>query len=254
MTNHIELPGSFEPERKRLHEQVADYLRAAIVEGDLQPGAQLPTERELATQLGVSHPTVNDAVRLLEQQGLVRLKMGSGTFVSDGARSAFAEAMRRLFTFRALDFRELMVFREMLEPDFAALAAERATPDDIATVGECCKEIEEAWYSGDGYVAADAGFHEALAHATGNELVMAVTSGIQGLLQTAMDAQFHLGQDETSEQGILSHRPVYEAILARDCGRARAAMEEHMRFSRLTMQRVAEHNSGSESALVHDGN
>jgi GntR family transcriptional repressor for pyruvate dehydrogenase complex len=246
----FDLSSSVGLERRRLHEQVADSLRELISGGQLQRGAQLPPERELAIQLGVSRATISHAIRLLEQQGLVEVRVGSGTFVTDKARSAFAESMQRLFSFRTLSFDDLMRFREMLEPDIAALAAERATADDLAAIKGFLEQAEQGWYDGDAEmnVGADADFHRALARATRNELVIAVTTGIHRLLRGAIDAQYRVNNDEEGERGIRSHTPVYEAVLARDPDRARRAMEEHMRLSRLALERVPRRFQAGEPA------
>jgi GntR family transcriptional repressor for pyruvate dehydrogenase complex len=228
----------FKPERKRLHEQVADHLWQGIVESNLQPGDVIPSERELAEQMGVSRATISNAIRLLEQQGLVSIQVGSGTYVTNKAQSAFVDAMERLFSLQDCTAQELMTFREMIEPDIAALAASHATPDDLAALGRYLEETEETWYAGDAEknVTADARFHEALAKATGNQLLIAITAGIQRLLLRTLDAQYQVERDETREQGILSHRPVFEAILKKDSKAAQAAMNEHMRRTRLALE------------------
>jgi GntR family transcriptional repressor for pyruvate dehydrogenase complex len=223
--------------RLRLHEQIADSIQEIIAENDLQSGTRLPPERELAAHLEVSRATVSQAIRVLEQRGLVNMQAGSGTYVTDMARSVFIESMERLFTFSNSTFGDLVTFREMLEPSISALAAEHATPEELVVIKEFAEQTKEAFEEGDldGCVAADAGFHTALAQATHNELVIAAATAIQSLLKSSMDAQVRVRRDP---KGILSHWPIYDAVAAHDPERARAAMEEHMHLTCLAMQRV----------------
>jgi len=220
--------------REPLTGQIADHIQTMITEGELEPGTRLPAGRELALRFGVSRATLSEAVRLLEDRGLVQRKVGSGTYVTDKSRSAFVESMERLFVRSNGDLEDLVAYREILEPGVAALAALCAKPEALVTIKQHMEEAEAAWRSGEHehHVAADAAFHEALAAATGNEMVIAASTGIQNLLRTAIGAQHRASGDRDFETGVLSHRPVYEAITAHDADRARAAMVEHMRLTR----------------------
>jgi GntR family transcriptional repressor for pyruvate dehydrogenase complex len=233
----------FRPRRERLHEQVADYLWQTVVDSNLQPGDPLPSERELAEQLGVSRATVSSAIRLLEQQGLLSILVGSGTYVSDKARSVFVDSMERLFAFNDCDFNDLMVLREMIEPGIAALAAEHSTAEALAAIGRHLKEAEEAWYDGnvERQVTGDANFHEALAAATGNRLLIAITAGIRRLTMLALDAQYRSTlATEEGEAGMLGHHTIYKALVNHDPEGAQSAMVEHMYRTRVTLEHATE--------------
>ena len=226
----IDLSQSLESRRERLHEKIADRLQAMICERDLEPGAHLPPLRELAKQMNTSRTTVGEAVRLLEQRGLTQVKIGSGTYVTNQTRSVFVDSLARLFTSGNCSYEDLMAFREMIEPDVVALAAERASPRDAGQIGECLERVEEAWHAGDvdTIVSAEAGFHEALAGATHNELVIAICVGIQHVLRWTLRDRYSASLDE---KGLFSHRPIFDAVVAADPEGARAAMAEHVRLS-----------------------
>lgn len=246
MNSPDELFKSLEVRREYLHEQIVDSIQEMIVENQLQPGTRLPSERDLAQQLGVSRATVSEAIRSLEQRGLVQRRVGDGTYITDKTRSAFIESMEWLFTVRSCTYEDLMIFREMTEPGIAGLAAERATPEDLTRIKLYLDEAEEAWDKGDTdkHVAADARFHEALALTSRNELVIAVVAGIQQVLRSAIAAQHRASSDASKgvkskgAEGIRSHRPIYEAIAAHDPAKARKAMEEHMRLTRVAMEKA----------------
>lgn len=223
--------------RQRVHEQIAANIQELIVESGLEPGTRLPSEREFAQQLGVSRATVSEALRVLEQRGLIQRKVGDGTYVSNGTRSAFVDSMGRLFLLESCSYEDLMVYREMLEPDIAALAARYVTPEELAVIKELMERAETAHRQGDAetHVSADAEFHLALARASRNELAIATVAGIQGLLRSVLDAQYRVSADS---DGILSHRPIYAALMAHDPEGARSAMVNHLHCTRDALRRV----------------
>lgn len=237
---------SLKVRRERLPEQIADNIEGIIAENQLEPGTRLPSERDLAQQLGVSRATISQAIRVLEQRGLVQIRVGSGMYVTDKAHSVFIDSMERLFVLHSCSPEDLMAFREILEPEAAALAAKCATPTDLASIKQLLEETEEAWQRGDArrHVMADSRFHEALARATHNELVYAAAAGIQRLLQSALHAQYRVSRNE---QGVRSHRPIYQAIAAHDPEAARMMMQDHMRLTRLALEQVRKEISDSAS-------
>jgi GntR family transcriptional regulator, transcriptional repressor for pyruvate dehydrogenase complex len=218
--------------REHLHRQIADQIQELIAAKQLRPGDHLPSERELARLFGVSSVTVYGAVLLLQQRGLLNMKVGSGTFVIDTPVSVIADSVERYLAFGNCSDEALVRFREILDPEAAAMAAEQATDEDVARLGEYIQQIEEAIAADvvERYAAADMGFHEALAAATHNELVSAVVSGIRQEMQRWIESQSP--GTFLVQPGSRSHRPIYEAVVARDPSQAREAMRLHMRHMR----------------------
>lgn len=218
--------------RKYLHEQIADAIQTMIADGQLQRGSQLPPERELAKLLGVNRATLREAIRLLEQRGLVYMKVGSGTYVTEAIpASVMADCIERQFVFGHCSHEDLVTLREILEPGLAVVAAERATEEDLERLKGLVEQIEEAFARGDHVKnsEADTAFHVALAIATHNALIISISEGLQQVMLKWMLAQteaFHL------QEGADSHRAIYEAIAARNPVRAREAMEFHMTTTR----------------------
>jgi GntR family transcriptional repressor for pyruvate dehydrogenase complex len=214
-----------------LHEQIADSIEQVVAREQLGPGTQLPPERELAEMLGVSRPTVREALRLLQERGLVRMRVGSGTFVTDVPASSVADSIERFLVFGSCSYEELLTARRILEPDMAALAAERATPEDLTRLGELVEAIETACASNDveNYADVDASFHEALASATHNRLIVAIAHSFERVMREWIRA---VTEVLVAEEGARSHRLVYDALLAGDADRAREAMLIHMRTAR----------------------
>ena len=221
---------SLKLKRQHLREQIADTIQDMIAADRLQPGEQLPSERELARLLGVNRATLREGLRLLEQRGLVEMRVGSGTYIKDIAPGVVGDSIERYFLFASCSHEELTTLRVILEPEMAALAARCADAKDLATLGKCVDEIE-ATFETDvaAYAAADAGFHDALALATHNRLIAAIARGLARLMRKWIQAQ---SESYRFEEGARSHRLVFEAVVARDAERAREAMSLHMRTTR----------------------
>ncbi len=220
--------------REHLREQIADSIEGMIAATRLQPGDRLPSERDLAHRLGVNRATLREGIRLLEQRGLVQMKVGSGTFISGMPRSLVSDSIERYLAFGDCSHEELVVVREILEPEIAALAARQADADDLALLRCILDRLEEAFEGQDvsAYAEVDASFHEALAAATHNRLLTAIANGMRKPMRAWIHTQ---SQSRRLEEGARSHRLVLEAITARDPDHARDAMRAHMRTTRATL-------------------
>src|ERR671924_2179624 len=113
--------------------QVVAHVRNLIERGALKPGDRLPAERDLATQIGVSRPTVRAGLRALAAIGVVRSRHGSGTYIPDGPPSLGSDALSFLAALHGFTREEMYEARRLLEVGAAGLAASRATPEQIAT-------------------------------------------------------------------------------------------------------------------------
>lgn len=225
--------------RKPLYEQIADRMQEMIAANQLKPGAQLPTERELAEQLGVNRTTVHQALGLLQQRGIVEMKVGSGTYVINMPNSVVADSIQRYLVFGDCSAEDLIRFRELFEPGLAALAAECATDADLGELSRLIQLGEDAFSRGDlaAYAEADTAFHETLAETTHNQLVIAISAGIHNLMHTWLNAG---GRSHLLLDSPRSHRVVYEAVAARAPRQARAAMEAHLQLANVALLRQYE--------------
>lgn len=233
---------SLRVKRRRLHEEIAESIQEIIIENRLRPGTRLPSERELAEQLGVSRVTVSQASQVLEQRGLIQRKVGGGTYVTDRARSAFAESMQRLFVVENCTFDDLVQLRVMLEPEMAAIAAANATDEELATLQELVDRMEATSDAHDveGHVAADLAFHTALAQATHNELILGVSLGVQKLMEQFIRVQDAGTTSRGTEDNPCPHRWVYEALARRDLEAARTRMRGHIENARNSYRSIVE--------------
>src|SRR5437763_3108131 len=117
-------------------DQVVAFVRDLIVRGRLRPGDRLPAERELATQIGVSRPSVRAGLHALAAMGVVRSHHGSGTYIPDGPPSLGSEPLSFLAALHGFTREEMYETRRILETEAAGLAAERATPEHLAPLAD----------------------------------------------------------------------------------------------------------------------
>src|SRR3972149_1865947 len=118
---------------ERLYERIVSQIEQRIEAGDLKVGDQLPAERELADQFTVSRTAVREAIKALREKGLVEIRLGRGTFVTNGAAGAARHSLGLLLKDEN-GFSSLVEVREILEPEIAGLAATRVTEENIAAM------------------------------------------------------------------------------------------------------------------------
>jgi GntR family transcriptional regulator, transcriptional repressor for pyruvate dehydrogenase complex len=217
---------------ERLHglgvkERVAGQLRDLIEAGSLQAGQQLPSERELAEQLGVSRSTVREAVQFMGALGLVEIRHGSGTFVRpEGDRAQLPSEWLRWTQRHQVQVHELLEVRRGLEAVAAELAAERS--HDLSAMQEALADMQTALDGPDvpGLVEADLAFHTALAAASGNTALRHLTESLGRELLRERGAIWN--EPGRPERSLREHRRIYEAVRAGDSLGARTALVDHL--------------------------
>jgi GntR family transcriptional repressor for pyruvate dehydrogenase complex len=209
--------------RSRLYEQVADQISTWITENGLAPGDRLPPERELAQRLGVSRATLSQALVALEVIGVVVVRHGDGTVLTDRARTGpVIEAIRA----HADRLPEIIEARDALESKLAALAASRRTDADLAAIRAALEEMERDIEAGGRGVEADEQFHAAITAAARSELLTQMMAAIHDLIrETRLES---LSQPGRPRESLAGHRRVAEAIAAGDPDAAAQAMHEHV--------------------------
>jgi GntR family transcriptional repressor for pyruvate dehydrogenase complex len=229
--------------RKCLYEQVVRHIQEMILRGELQPGDRLPPERQMAEQLGVSRTVIREAVKTLQQIGLVRVLTGSGIYVSRIEPEAVSESIGLLIRQSISSFDHLTEVRRMLETEIAALAAERASPEHIEAMEETIREMEDAAaLAGDRsdwierFVEADLAFHSALVEASQNPLLPVLLEPVTEQLLDFRRLTFS-GLDSV-QYSLDYHREILEAVKARDASACREAMREHLKNAEKALEMV----------------
>jgi GntR family transcriptional regulator, transcriptional repressor for pyruvate dehydrogenase complex len=207
---------------------VVAHVRTLINRGTLGPGARLPAERQLARQVGVSRPTVRAGLRTLAALGVVRSRRGSGTYIPDGPPTLGAEALTfvaALHNFSGDDFSEA---RRILEVAAAGLAAERATPEQLATLADEVAALFASMTQRQVFLVHDITFHRSLAAASGNPILASLVEMVSALYYERRRATAERAVDRDLHAAADAHRRIYQAVRARDPERARQLMNDHL--------------------------
>jgi GntR family transcriptional repressor for pyruvate dehydrogenase complex len=211
----------------RLYEQIVQQIEESILTGERSEGSQLPAERDLAKQFGVSRTAVREAIKALQEKGLVDAFPGRGTFVTNGTSNSMRRYLDRIIKSGEPDgWAYVVEMREILEPEIATLAAARATDQDLATMREAVEVMDDAGRDSDVFIEADLDFHLALAEAAGNPIVLSLIDSIVGLLREQRLRIFRIAGGP--QRGQDHHRRILEAIERHDAPGARAAMQAHL--------------------------
>jgi GntR family transcriptional repressor for pyruvate dehydrogenase complex len=211
----------------RLYEQIVQQIEEAVLKGTLKEGDQLPAERELAQQFGVSRTAVREAIKTLHEKGLVEALAGRGTFVTDGTGNSMRQSLDRIVkSGQPNGIASLIELREILEPEIAALAAARAGEQDIAAMQETVRMMDGALRDAGVYIEADLDFHLELAEAAANPFILSLIDSIVGLLREQRMYMFN--SENGPSRGQVYHKRILDAIMRHDPEGAREAMRAHL--------------------------
>ena len=211
-------------EPRRLYRQIADQLRGLVERGEYAAGSRLPTERELALQLGVSRPSVREALIALEVEGVVEVRMGSGIYVRGVVPGAPARAITGegpLETIRA---------RQLIESELAANAARQMKKAQIAGLREALVLMQEEVAAGQMPTRGDRLFHLRIAEASHNSVLQRVVAQLYDERHNPVFEQLgnHFETAASWTKAIDEHRAVIDAIAAHSPEAAREAMATHL--------------------------
>jgi len=208
----------------RLYRRIARHLSELISKGEFRPGERLPPERELAKQLGVSRPSVREALIALEVEGWVEIRVGSGVVVKPLRPLPLPSSEEGEGPF------ELLRARAIIEGETAALAAKEATAEEIAEIRAAVEELRRSHSSGQRSESADRRFHVAIAKGAHNGPLAVVVQLLwdQGRGTVWKRMERHFSTPALRVATIRDHRAVLEAIEAQQPQKARKAMHQHL--------------------------
>ncbi len=217
--------------RQPSSDQVVTHVRNLITSGHLRPGDRLPAERDLAVQIGVSRPTVRAGLRALAAMGVVQSRHGSGTFIPSGPPMLGSEPLSFLAALHGFTREEMYEARRILEVGAAGLAADRATPEQLATMAEEVANLFSAMEDPQRFLVHDIDFHRTVAAASGNPIIATIVEMVSALYYERRRETAALATDRNLRDSSEMHRRIYQAIRAHDAEGARAAMNEHLKQS-----------------------
>ena len=238
----IVLPGSVlapPAEGAGVTNQLIARFKDLIFQKILVPGAKLPPERELARRFGVSRSSLRHALKVLDALGVLRQRIGDGTYLSKTAEGMLSKPLEFLVLLEGISLFEVLETRLIVEPELAARAAERATLADLARLEHSLEGMEKE-SDQDRLIELDAQFHRAIFRSAGNRLCDHIFS----LIHRAMLSSIALTSQLVDWDHTLAyHRRIHAAIDRRRPGEARERMSEHLADARHLLERIAAQSS-----------
>lgn len=216
-------------ETRRLYQQVADQIRALIASNAITPGTRLPPERDLAQQLGVSRPSLREALIALEIDGSVEIRMGSGVYVCPPAERPAPTTTAALGESPS----ELMQARAVIEGSAVVLACARVTADGLARLRDTLARMRVEMEQGGHPVEQDKQFHLTLAALSGNSVLVRLVGELFDERHSPISSQLRERFDSTQtwQAALDEHEAILQALEAADPLAAQTAMRQHLKAS-----------------------
>jgi DNA-binding FadR family transcriptional regulator len=230
--------------QNRIFEDVVDQIQEAIISGRLTEGERLPPERELRDMLQTSRSTIREALRVLEQKGLIEIRLGTGggAVVKSLSADTITQSLTLLIRSRRVSLDHLAEFRERVEGDVAALAAVRHQPDDIKHLRHLIEEAR-AWVNrgpeaADEFLRVDREIHYTVAAVTANPLYISILKTLHDNIQLYFE-QYLVMSETRMEQNFGELVEIVNAIERGDADHARELSRKHVRNFRSYMDEEA---------------
>ncbi len=244
MLNKLQVP--------RISDAIASTLERRILEGSLKSGDRLPPERELAAELGVSRPSLREAIQKLASKGMVQSRQGGGTYVTDALESTFFDPWQDMMGNHPNLREDMLEFRRMIEGQAAEWAAERATDADLARLDQTFGALEASFAEDDTDKRSDAdiAFHQAIGDAAHNVLLGHLSAALLRLMHD--NISLNLGELKSVPAAgrllVSQHAAIYNAVRDKKPQAARSAAETHIDFVRETLAQTLRSVARRETA------
>jgi GntR family transcriptional repressor for pyruvate dehydrogenase complex len=225
-------------------EQAMARLIGMVRSGQLAPGDRLPPQRELTGLLGLSYTVVREAIRGLASMGIVEIHHGKGVFVKSVSTEMLIEPETLFFLLEKEAFVQAIEVRRILEVECLALAAERATEEDLATLREHLEKMKTHCHGPDA-LRYSGEFHLALARASHNQVLASIMQSFIRLIDQA-STQIAKAVPESVAMEYPQHRELYEAVAMRDPAEARRRMRIHVDTAEQHLRKAFENLKGRE--------
>ena len=230
MSYHMTVVSDFTPVNTgRISAEIVDQVKAAIRDGRLGAGDQLPAERELTKQLGVSRVSVRDALRMLEAHGLIEVKVGArgGAFVRSPSKERVGEGIVDYLTMSSVTSGDVTELRMVLELGIIPLVCERATENDLEDLLALCHRAREALAAGTYDMSISVEFHTRVAQCAHNSTIELLLPTLQGPLLMSLEEAQQVAP-EMGRKGVQEHLAFVEAVRERDAAKAGEIMRAHL--------------------------
>lgn len=219
---------SDEMRQTKIYEQVVERIRDLIDSGQIRPGDRLPSERNLAEIFKVSRSSLREAIRALQESGVLESRRGDGTYVSLPPGSDLLAPFAEVMTQQRIRLWQLFQFRQAIEPQIARLAAQERTAGHLEALRHMLDLQEKEINGGEKTGFADLHFHQLIAMATGNPLFVDVVTRAESKLAETRNEP--LQTEERQITSLQSHKTIIECIERQDPDAAEEAMRDHLQL------------------------
>ena len=238
------------PKQMLIYEVVLDEIKRRIAEAELRPGQRLPSNQQLSKELHVGISSVREALRVLASAGVVRIAQGSGVFVSPQPPPP-DELRKRFTTTEVASLGQLMEARRIIEPELAALAAERASLDQVKRIQDYAEHMNRNFRAGRDWMESDLGFHAAIYEAANNSVLESMLQRVNDLL---VDSRRQTMRDhQVSERACRFHLLIASAIDEHKPMLARVLMQEHMNDNVAVFRRLYTSPTSEDEEVAEQG-
>ncbi len=213
-------------DRSTLPEEIASRLLDLIRAEQLRPGDKLPPERELAAEMHVSRPVLREALRALAIMNVVEIRQGAGTYITALEPQALVSHLEFVFSKDPVALAQVIETRRVIEVGNVRLAAQRITPDELAELAALLKRLRAAVDDADRFAELDITFHDAVAAAAGNFLLVQFMRIINTLGKVSRERTG--AASATRRRALKDHEAILATLRAHDPAGAAAAMEAHL--------------------------
>jgi DNA-binding FadR family transcriptional regulator len=220
--------------QSRIFQDIVDQIQEAILDGRFKAGDMLPSERELKEMFQTSRGTLREALRVLEQKGLIEIKLGvgGGAMIKSADTDQIGESLDILIRSQKVSLSHLCEFREEVEGDVVALAAERATAVDIQRLKQLLREAKKHAEKGSThrsqFLEVDKKFHLALSQISRNPIYISVLKMVHNNIHSYLDSFLHMGKRELMEnyQDLCD---LVQAVEQSDAAKSKSIAQSHVR-------------------------
>lgn len=244
---------------EKLSHAVIEQIELLILRGILRPGERLPAERELSERMGVSRPSLREALAELHDRGLLESRAGSGVYINPGLESQFSPALRRLFSTHSEAVNDFIDFRRDMEGLASERAARFGSASDLKVIARIFEKMEAAHARADNETESelDVTFHMSIVEASHNVVMVHMMRSMLSLLQEGIffNRTVMFRQHVTRDMMLDQHRAINDAIQARDPAGARSAMVAHMDYvmaALLDQQRADRNEAIARQRFEHE--
>lgn len=226
----------------KISDEIANQIKQLILDGNLKPGDKLPPERELVKQLGVSRPSLREALKSLVTMGFLEVRQAKRTFVKSVTSKLIEDPLALLIKTDQQKIYDLIEVRKAIEAWAAYHAAQRASREDIEKLKGIITEMKRAFEEGRSWEKLDADFHLAIAQATHNTIQTHIMSAIYDLLRESMSKVF-INRDKVKKL-MNHHQQIFLAIKSRTSEKAREKTLDHLSYVEAEVKKATSRTEG----------